>query len=92
VQSDSVQLTVTIPAALADAGASERARALLVLDAVREQKMTWRAAADALGIAPDQLLDLARTHGVPVLHVESEDLQQDLSTVAKITRDRLTGT
>ena len=75
MQTDSVELTITVPASLADADAGERARALLVLDAVRSDRMTWRGAAAALGIAPDQLLELARVHGVPVVRYESADSQ-----------------
>lgn len=59
VQTDSVELTIQVPASLADAGAGERARVLLVLDAVRSERMTWRAAASALDVAPDRLLELA---------------------------------
>lgn len=91
VQADFVQLTITIPASLADDNAAERARVLLVLDAVRGKKMTWRAAASALRIAPDELLDLARTHGVPILHYEISDLDEDLSTLARLERGRATG-
>jgi hypothetical protein len=91
VQNDSIEITVTVPAALADADAAERARLLLVLDAVRSEKMTWRAAALALGIAPDQLLELARAHGVPVVRYESSDLQEDLSALDKIERGRAAG-
>jgi len=54
VQTDHVELTVKVPAALADADAGERARVLLVLDAVRSERMTWRVAATALGVAPDR--------------------------------------
>jgi hypothetical protein len=87
---DSVELTISVPASLADADAAERARVLLVLDAVRSEKMTWRAAAAALGIAPDQLLELARVHGVPIVRYESSDLHEDLSTLGKIERGRTT--
>lgn len=86
MDTDSVELTITVPASLADADAAERARLLLVLDAVRSERMTWRAAAAALGIAPERLLELARVHGVPVLRYESRDLHEDLSTLAKIER------
>jgi len=91
MQSDSVELTITVPASLADADAAERARVLLVLDAVRSEKITWRAAALALGIAPEQLLELARVHGVPVVRYESSDLHQDLSALGKIERGRAAG-
>ena len=65
------------------------ARVLLVLDAVRSERITWRAAA-ALGIAPDQLLELARVHGLPVVRCESSDLHEDLATLGKIERGRTT--
>ncbi len=91
MHTDSVELTITVPASLADADAGERARALLVLDAVRSDRMTWRAAAAALGIAPDQLLELARVHGVPVVRYESADLHDDLSALAKLERRRSPG-
>ncbi len=91
MQPESVELTITVPASLADADAAERARVLLVLDAVRSEKMTWRAAAAALGIAPDRLLDLARTHAVPVARYDASDLHDDLSTLAKLERGRAAG-
>ena len=86
---DSVELTINVPASLADADAAERARVLLVLDAVRSERITWRAAAAALDIAPDQLLELARVHGVPVVRYESSDLHEDLATLGKIERGRI---
>lgn len=91
MRADFVELTVTVPASLADDNAVERARVLLVLDAVRSERMTWRAAASALRIAPDELLDLARTHGVPIVHYELTDLHDDLSTLAKLERGRAAG-
>ena len=91
MRTDSVEITVEVPASLADVHAAERARVLLVLDAVRTEKMTWRAAAVALGIAPDALLELARGHGVPVVRYESSDLHEDLATLAKIEGSRTTG-
>jgi hypothetical protein len=91
VQTDFVELTISVPAALAEPGTAERARVLLVLDAVRSEKMTWRAAAEALSVAPDRLLELARAHGVPVVRFESADLHEDLSTLAKLERRRAAG-
>lgn len=88
VHSDSVELTISVPASLADADAAVRARVLLVLDAVRTDRMTWRAAAAALDIAPERLLELARAHGVPVVRYESGDLAEDLSTLAKFESRR----
>lgn len=87
-----VELRITVPEALADSGAADRARVLLVLDAVRSERLTWRAAAEVLGIAPDRLLEVARAHGVPVVHVEPDDLREDLSTLSKLERARRAGT
>jgi len=70
---------------------AERARILLVLDAVRSERMTWRAAAAALRIAPDELLELARTHGVPIVRYEIEDLKDGLSTLTKLEHGRAAG-
>ena len=88
METDSVELTIRVPASLADPEAAERAR---VLDAVRHEKMTWRAAAAALDIAPDRLLDLAREHSVPVVRYEASDLHDDLATLAKLERGRTSG-
>jgi hypothetical protein len=89
--SDSVELTITVPASLADPEAAERARVLLVLDAVRRERLTWRSAAAALNIAPDRLLDLARDHCVPVVRYESRDLRDDLMTLDKLERGSTSG-
>ena len=91
METNSVELTIRVPASLADPEAAERARVLLVLDAVRHEKMTWRAAVATLNIAPDRLLDLARDHGVPVVHYEASDLRDDLATPAKLERGRTSG-
>lgn len=91
METNFVELTIRVPASLADPDAAERARVLLVLDAVRHEKITWRAAAAALAIAPDHLLDLARDHGVPVVRYESRDLRDDLATLAKLERGRSSG-
>lgn len=91
MQDGSIDITISVPASLADSGAAARARLLLVLDAVRRDLMTFRAAAQALDIAPDQLLDIAREHGVPVTRYERADLEGDLSTLAKLERLRASG-
>lgn len=87
---DAVEITIRVPAALADAGAADRARLLLVLDAVRSERMTYRAAARVLDVAPYRLLDLAREHGVPVTRYDTQDLAVDLSTLDKLARLRAT--
>ncbi len=84
MQPDAVAITASVPAALADSGVAERARWLLVLDAVRSERMTWRAAARALGLAPATFLDVARDHGVPVSRISAADLATDLASLDKL--------
>jgi hypothetical protein len=88
---DSVELTISVPASLADPGVAERARLLLVLDAVRNERMAWRAAAATLNVAPDRFLELARDHSVPVVRYEASDWNDDLSTLAKLDGRRFPG-
>lgn len=88
MQADSVQITISVPAALAEPGAGDRARVLLVLDAVRSERMSWRAGARALGLAPSAFLDLARDHGVPVERPVEADLAEDLATLDRLGRLR----
>ncbi|HEY6562360.1 MAG TPA: hypothetical protein VI072_34065 [Polyangiaceae bacterium] len=85
MQAESVELTISVPAAIADSGAGERARTLLVLDAVRSEKMTWRAAASALNVAPDQLLELTRVYGIATTRYDLIDFNQDMATLAKLS-------
>ncbi|MBK6574687.1 MAG: hypothetical protein IPG17_00500 [Sandaracinaceae bacterium] len=80
----SVSLTISVPSALADASTADLARLLLILDAVRSERMTWRAAARALDVAPDRLLDLARDHGIAVVRYEPADVTDDLDTLNKL--------
>ncbi len=88
MQPATVQISVTLPAALADEGAPERARLLLVLDAVRSERLTWRAGARALGLAPSAFLDLAKEHGVPVHRPSEAELASDLATLDRLRRAR----
>jgi len=83
----SVQITVEVPAALADEQAPARVRLLLVLDAVRSERMTWRAAARELGLAPADFLDLARVHGVPVARFDLDDWRKDEATLDRLSRN-----
>ncbi len=91
MQADSVRVMVEVPAVLADEETPARARQLLVLDAVRSERISWRAAARALGLAPSQFLDLAREHGVPVVRYDVEDWAEDLSTLRRIGQARQHG-
>ena len=91
METNSVEMTIRVPASLADSETPERARLLLVLDAVRHERMSWRAAAATLDIAPDHLFDLAREHGVPVIRYQPRDLHDDLATLDKLERRRTSG-
>ena len=91
MHASSVSLTIRVPSEIADEGAAELARTLLVLDAVRCERLSWRAAAAALEIAPDQLLDLARAHEIPVIHLSAADLEADLETLDQLTQTRDAG-
>jgi hypothetical protein len=88
MQSDSVAVTIEVPAALADEETPARAKRLLVLDAARSERLSWRAAAQALAISPEEFLDLARAHGVPVIRQDVADWQQELSTVERLASGR----
>lgn len=88
MQGDSVQITISVPAALAEPGAGDRARLLLVLDAVRGERRSWRAGARALGLAPSAFLDLARDHGVPQERPVQAELAEDLATLDRSGRLR----
>lgn len=88
MQSGSVRITITVPSALAEPGAGDRARVLLVLDGVRSERISWRAAARALGLAPSAFLDLAKEHGVPVERPSDADLARDLATLDRIRSAR----
>lgn len=83
-----VQVAFSVPASVAGPGASDRARLLLVLDAVRSERITWRDGATALGLAASAFLDLAREHGVPVVRVDAADLEADLATLDGLVRRR----
>lgn len=88
MQADSVQITISVPAALAAPGAGDRARVLLVLDAVRSEQFSWREGARALGLAPSAFLDLARDHGVPVVRVDEADVAEDFETLDRLAPSR----
>jgi hypothetical protein len=88
MQVEAVHITFSVPASVAGPGAGDRARLLLVLDAVRSERVTWREGAAALGLAPSAFLDLARDHGVPVVRVEPSDLEADFVTLDRLTRQR----
>lgn len=77
----SISITVEVPASLADEQTAERARVLLVLDAVRSERLSWRAAARELRLSASQFLDLARIHGIPVVRYDRADFEQDVRTL-----------
>lgn len=88
MQADSVRITISIPATLAQPGVGDRARVLLVLDAVRSERISWREGAYALGLAPSAFLDLARDHEVPIVQLRESDLTEDFATLDQLTRTR----
>lgn len=73
-----MQVTIDIPEAIADPGAPERARLLLVLDAVRSERLSEAQAASALGVSRDGLVQLAHRHGVPIVQYGLAELEDDL--------------
>jgi predicted HTH domain antitoxin len=88
---DSVSVTVEVPSVVADDRTAERARILLVLDAVRAERLSWRAAARVLGLSPAELLDLAARHGVPVVRYDVADWQVDRATLERLSPRPLDG-
>ena len=87
----SVSVTVEVPAARADERTAERARTLLVLDAVRSERLPWRAAARELGLSPAEFLDLARESGVPVVRYDVGDWRDEAATLDHLERRRSSG-
>ena len=85
---DWVEITIDVPVAAAGAGAAARARQLLVLDAVRRERMDWRAAASALGVSLSAFLDLAKENGVPVVRYALEDWSGDRAALDKLADRR----
>jgi hypothetical protein len=78
---ETVRITVDVPATLADEGTPAKAKLLLVLDAVRSERIGWRAGALALGLSLADFLDIAREHGVPISRADVDELREDLSTL-----------
>ena len=83
-----VNITLSLPAELAEPGVGERARVLLVLDAVRSERFSWRDGARMLGLAPSAFLDLAREHDVPVVRADDHMLDEDLATLRALAPGR----
>ena len=86
MQPGTVHVKFDVPAELVGPEADERARRLFLLDAIREERISWRRAAHELGIGLDALVDLARHHGVPLVRYEMEDYRQDLQTLERLER------
>jgi hypothetical protein len=84
----SVTVTVEVPERLADARTAALARELLVLDAVRSERLSWRAGAVELGLSPWEFLDLARDHGVPVARFDLSDWQDDMKALERLGHGR----
>ena len=88
MNAEPVHITLSLPAELAEPGVGDRARLLLVLDAVRSERFSWREGARMLGLAPSAFLDLARDHDVPVMRVDASMLDEDLATLSALTPGR----
>lgn len=88
MQPGPVQIEFTAPAGVAGPDAGERARLLLVLDAVRSERITWREGAAALGHHPSAFLDLAMDHSAPVVRVDSHVLDVDFATLDRLPPPR----
>jgi hypothetical protein len=80
----SSHITVEIPASLADDDAPARARQLLLLDAVRSERLSWRQAASELGLSLADFLHLASEHRVPVTRYEIEDWRAERATLDRL--------
>ncbi len=75
------QITVDIPSSLADEDVAERVRVLLVVDAVRGERLAWREGARALGMVPGAFIDLLRQHGIAVARASPLEEEEDLATL-----------
>lgn len=88
MEADPVHIAFSVPATVAGPGAGDRARLLLVLDAVRSERITWREGAAALGLAPSAFLDLARDQGVAASRVDAADVEADFATLDRLFQRR----
>ena len=86
MQSGAVVVTVEVPAAVAGPDAAARARRLLILDAVRAERITWRAGARELGLDVSAFLDLARELGIPVARYDMDDWVHERGVVERLGR------
>lgn len=76
-----LRITVDLPAALAGQAASalaERARLLLVIDEVREGRLTRAGAARAPGLTLDDFLVEAGRHGLYAIDYDPDDFAREL--------------
>ena len=79
------RITVNIPAALSGrspADFAERARLLLVIDEVRNDRMTRAGAARTLGMTFDAFLVAAGTGGLYASDYEVDELRSELDGIA----------
>ena len=79
------RITVDVPAALSGRSPSdlaERARLLLVIDEVRNDRMTRAGAARALGMTLDDFLVAAGTCGLYAIDYDVDDLRRELDGIA----------
>lgn len=84
-----LQITVDVPAPLADIPAAElaeRARLLLVLEEVRTGRLSRAGAARALDMPLDDLLVVAGQHGIYAIDQDLDDFRRELDA-DRIRRD-----
>lgn len=80
-----MEITVDVPAPLADQSTEElaqRARLLLVVDEVRAGRLTRAGAAQALGMMLDDFLLEAGRHGLYAIDYDVDDFKQELDAIA----------
>lgn len=79
-----MEITVQIPGPLSRQSSeelAERARLLLVIDEVREGRLTRAGAARALGMALDDFLIEAGRHGLYAIDQDVDDFKRELDAI-----------
>ena len=79
------EITVEVPATLAQQPASElaaRARLLLIVDEVRAGRMTRAGAARALGVPLDAFLIASGQHGLYAIDYDLDDFRRELDDIS----------
>lgn len=85
LMAQALQITVDIPTPLAGqppAALAIRARLLLVIDEVRDGRLTRAGAAQALGVPLDDFLIEAGKHGLDAIDYDLADFRRELDGIA----------